>query len=105
MKLPEDQIRYIDLPDVSETFVDSFGTMTFDGQTARIELCVTRMDVPTNPNNPPKKPTAKKYPACRLVLTPDALLDLSNNLQNIINALMKEGVIKPIQPETKGTTH
>jgi hypothetical protein len=82
MKLPENQIRYIDLPEISETFVDSFGAMTFDGQTARIELCVQRMDMPTGIPKPDHKPTVRKYTACRLVLTPDALIDLSNNLQN-----------------------
>lgn len=104
MKLPENQIRYIDLPEISETFVDSFGAMTFDGQTARIELCVQRMDMPTGIPKPDHKPTVRKYTACRLVLTPDALIDLSNNLQNLIIALTKQGVIKPIQPDT-GTTH
>ncbi|HTZ17324.1 MAG TPA: hypothetical protein VMB78_02675 [Dissulfurispiraceae bacterium] len=100
MNIPTDQIRYVDLPEVSETFVDSFGSVLFDGQTARIELRVTRMDEPI----PPKAPTATKYPACRLVLTPNALLELSSNLQNIINALIKQGVLKPIQPEA-GTVH
>jgi len=89
------QIRYVDLPGVSEIFVDSFGSILFDGQTARIELRVTRMDEPL----PPNQPTATKYPACRLVLTPNALLELSSNLQNIINALIKQGVLKPVQPE------
>jgi hypothetical protein len=100
VNIPANQIRYVDLPEVSETFVDSFGTILFDGQTARIELCVTRMDTP----QPPKQPTATKYTACRLVLTPNALLELSNNLQNIINALIKQGVLKPVQPEAE-TTH
>lgn len=100
MNIPTDQIRYIDLPEVAETFVDSFGSILFDGQTARVELRVTRMDEP----NPPNPPTATKYPACRLVLTPNALLELSSNLQNIINALIKQGVLKPIQPEV-GTIH
>jgi hypothetical protein len=58
MKLPADKIQYIDLPDVFETFVDSFGNMTFDGQIARIELCVTRLNDP----HPPNPPTARKYP-------------------------------------------
>ena len=100
MSMPTNQISYIDLPEISETFVDSFGAMLFDGQTARIELCVTRMDEIT----PGKQPTARKYPACRLVLTPNALLELSTNMQNIINALIKQGILKPVQPET-GTTH
>src|SRR5437660_855236 len=34
--------RYVDLPDLTETFADSVHTMVWDGQTLRIEFCVTR---------------------------------------------------------------
>ena len=95
MNIPKENIQYVDLPELSETFVDSFGTIAFDGQTARIELRVTRMGEPM----PPAKPTAKRYPAARLVLTPDALLELSNSLQSVINALKQQGIIKNIEPE------
>ncbi len=100
MELPASQVNYIDRPEISEIFVDSLGTILFDGQTARIELCVTRVDE----LKPPKQPTVRKYPACRLVLTPNAFLELSNNIQNIINSLIKQGVLKPVQ-QTPGTTH
>jgi hypothetical protein len=97
MKLPEDQIRYVDLPEVSETFADSIGLVTFDGQTARIEFCVTRMDTP----KPPNKPTARRYPINRLVLTPESFLNLSNQLQGIVTALEKNGVVQKIQQNIK----
>jgi hypothetical protein len=103
MKLPEEQIRHIDRPEVPETFVDSLGFITVDGPIARIELCVTRMDEP----KPPKTPTAKRYPVCRLVLTPEAIITLSNQLNNIMSHLQKAGLIiknegKP--PEAKEDT-
>lgn len=100
MKIPEKNIRYVDLPELSETFADSTRLILFDGQSARIEFCITRMDEP----KPPKEPTAKRYPVCRLVLTPEAALNLSNNLQNIINAMQKNGIVKRIEAE-KGTPH
>lgn len=90
MKIPEDKLRYIDLPDVFETFADSLGLITFDGHSGRIELCVTRMDPP----KPPNPPTGRKLPVCRLVLTPDTMLQLHNGLKGIIDALEKSGVLK-----------
>ena len=100
MNLPADKIQYIDLPDVSETFVDSFGNLAFDGQTARIELCVTRM----NELHPPNAPTARKYPICRLALTPKAFLDLYNKLNQLVNVLQQQGVIQKIEQDIKNST-
>jgi hypothetical protein len=34
----------VDRPDCLETFADSITGVTFDGQTLRLEFCVTRMD-------------------------------------------------------------
>jgi hypothetical protein len=101
MKLPEKQVRYIDRPDVLETFADALGpTSTFDGHDVRIELCVTRLDDIA----PPKPITARKYTACRLILTPEVTLDLFNQLQGFINAMEKEGLLKRIsQPPSGGT--
>jgi hypothetical protein len=103
MKIPEEQISRIDRPEVPETFVDSLGLITVDGPIARIELCVTRMDAP----KPPKPPTARRYPVCRLALTPEAIITLSNQLNNIMSHLEKAGLVikkegKP--PEAKEDT-
>ena len=46
------QVDYVDLPDVPETFADSIHSIFFDGQTLRINFCVTscpserRLDAP-----------------------------------------------------------
>ena len=37
-------IRYLDRPDVAETFANSITGLVFDGQTLRIEFSVTRVD-------------------------------------------------------------
>lgn len=100
MNLPSEKIQYVDLPNLPETFVDSFGSMTFDGQTARIELCVTRMNEP----HPPNPPTARRLPVCRLVMTPGAFLDLFNQLQQLVETLEREGAIHKIEKDIKSST-
>ena len=90
MKLPPNQVQEIDRPELTETFVDSLGNGSFDGQTARLTLSVTRLD----PISPSKPPTAKRYPACRLVLPPDAVIALFNQLQQLIGVMEQHGLVK-----------
>jgi hypothetical protein len=88
------QIRFVDRPEVTETFSDSIRSLGFDGQTMRIEFCSVRMD-------PPKSPevrTGRQYPTCRMVLTPNAAIDLFGRLQQIIQALEKSGAIQRTPP-------
>jgi hypothetical protein len=91
------QVRFEDRPEVSETFADSSRAVTFDGQTMRIEFCTIRMDEP----KPPNPPTGRQYPVCRLVLTPNAAVDLFNKLQQIMAALEQSGAIKKNPPITQ----
>lgn len=88
---PELKIIDVDLPHVSETFADSITKIGFDGQAWRLEFCVTRMDEPKPPIMP-----GKRYPACRLVLTINAGLELFNKLKGIIDIMEKQGAIKNI---------
>ncbi len=97
MKLSEEQIRYIDLPDVLETFVDSIKSVSFDGDTARIELCVTRVD----PLKSKEPPTARRYPVCRLAMTPESFLSLANQFQTIMKTLEENGVVQKIKQDIK----
>ena len=98
MKLPEDQVRYVDIPELSETFADSLGGLMFDGQSARIEFCITRMDIPKPEHGKqPQKPTAKKYPCCRMVLTPETFQDLYNQLNQIVTAMQQQGKMSASQ--------
>ena len=41
--------------------------------------------------------TASRYPACRLVLTSAAGIELMNQLQKLTDGLIKAGVLKPNQ--------
>ena len=86
-------IRYIDLPECNETFADTVVGVFFDGQTMRIEFGTTRMDemkqgVPM---------TARRYPACRLVLPVNAAIDLINKMQQTAAALQQAGLVKQTQ--------
>ena len=95
------KIRFIDIPGLSETFADSIRLINFDNQSMKIEFCTTRFDEP----KPPNPPTPTQYPSCRLVLTPNAALDLSNKLQNFMVALEKKGVLKRDSQPEKETKH
>jgi len=77
-------IRYEDQP-ISETFADSITRFYFDGQTLRMELSVTRLDR-VEQGGPV---SARRFPACRLVLSPAAAMDLIKQTQQISAALSK----------------
>jgi hypothetical protein len=83
-------IRYVDRPDIAETFADAVTGLVFDGQTLRIEFAVTRLDE-LKPNTPI---TGRRYPACRVALPPAAAIDLINRMQQIAAALTQAGVVK-----------
>jgi hypothetical protein len=84
------ELRYVDRPDLAETFADAINSVMFDGQSMRIELGVTRLD-DTKPNTPF---TGRRYPAARLVLSPAAAVDLINRMQQTAAALAQAGVLK-----------
>jgi hypothetical protein len=83
-------VRYIDRPEIGETFADSITGMVFDGQTLRIELGVTRFDE-IKPNAPI---TGRRFPCCRLVLSHAGAVDLINRMQQIAAALAQAGVVR-----------
>jgi len=83
-------IRYVDRPDLAETFADSVTGLLFDGQTLRIEFGVTRVDE-VKANAPL---SGRRYPACRVVLTPTAAVELINRMQQIAAALTQAGVVR-----------
>ncbi len=85
-------IRYVDRPEIPETFADSVSGLVFDGQSLRIEFAVTRLDE-VKPNTPI---TGRRYPACRLVLPPAAAAELINRMQQIGAALAQAGVARPM---------
>lgn len=87
---PQMQYEFVDLPTVTETFADFVQRIQFDGQTLRIEFCVSRIEE----QKPPAAATGKRYPVCRLVLSTSAGIDLMNKMQQITAGLVKAGVLK-----------
>jgi hypothetical protein len=91
---PQLQLQYIDRPEIAETFADFVQRIQFDGQTLRFEFCVTRLD----DQRAQGTVTGKRYPACRLVLSAAAAVDLMNKMQQITASLVKAGVLKTDVP-------
>ena len=97
---PQVNLTYVDRPEVNETFADFVQRIQFDGQTLRFEFCVTRLD----DQRSPQTVTGKRYPACRLVLSATAAVDLMNKMQQITAGLVKAGVLKADVVDSKGAT-
>jgi len=93
---PPATIRYVDRPDLAETFADAISGLIFDGQSLRIEFAVTRLDEVKQDG-----PIAgRRFPACRLVLTPAAAVDLINRMQQVGAALAQAGLTKATPAST-----
>ncbi len=95
--LPQVQFQYVDRPEVSETFADFVNRIQFDGQTLRLEFCVSRFE----DHKPQAAPSGKRYPVCRLVLSAAGAADLMNKMQQITAGLIKAGVLKTDGPMPK----
>jgi|HubBroStandDraft_6_1064221.scaffolds.fasta_scaffold346533_1 hypothetical protein len=83
-------VRYVDLPDLPEIFADSLHAVAWEGQTMRLEFCVTRYAEPASAATVAE---AKRYPACRLVLTAAAVAALYNRLHQTVAAMAEAGLI------------
>jgi hypothetical protein len=92
---PQVQFQYVDRPEVAETFADHVQRIQFDGQTLRIEFAVSRLE----DQKAGEPANGKRYPACRLVLSASAAIDLMNKMQQITAGLLKAGVLKADPPE------
>ena len=94
---PDLKTRFVDIAELSETFADSLGDMIFDGVSLRVIFTVTRLDTP----KPPKPPTGRRYPACRLVLTAQGAEELRarlNQMAAAISEARKEQEKPPVRP-------
>jgi hypothetical protein len=96
---PQPQPQYVDRPDLIETFVDTVRTVTFDGATVRAELCVTRLE-----EGGAQGAVAKQYPTTRLVLRPDAAVDLFIRLQRLIALMEQRGIVKREAPKPEAAS-
>src|SRR3977135_2570614 len=87
--------EYIDRPEIAEVFADFVQRIQFDGQTLRFEFCVSRLE----DQQPGTPASGQRYPACRLVLSAAAAVDLMNKMQQITARLVKAGVLKADAPK------
>ena len=87
---PNTKVREVDDAGVSETCVDGVGLATLHGSTLRINLCMYRFAE----IKPPTPPQADKVTVARLVLTPDAAVELHNLMNNIMGAMAAQGLVK-----------
>jgi hypothetical protein len=90
-------VRQVDRPECAEIFADSVTSLYFDGQTLRLELGITRFDEVKQ--NAPL--TARRYPACRLVLSPAGAMELINRTQQIGQALAQANAARAKPAESK----
>jgi hypothetical protein len=84
------KFRYQDLPELGETFADSIGGWTYDGNTLRLEFTVSRLD----PMKTGEQATGRVAPVCRLVLTTVAAVELIRAASQITTALTQAGVLR-----------
>jgi hypothetical protein len=97
-RTPEQQpvtLQHVDLPELPETFADSIDLVFFDGQTVRINYGVTRFSQPQQSGG---AVSGRRLPACRLVLTPGAAVELMNQIQRLMARMIQAGVLKPTTP-------
>ena len=81
------KIEYVDVPSICETYADTVRGMMFDGQSIRLELCVTRMAEPTKGS----ELSGKRQTAARVVLPLSAALELQGQLGRLLSTLAKRG--------------
>ena len=91
-------LRYVDRPEISETYADSVEKASFDGNAVKIEFCVHRISVPV----PSQLPSGEKHTCCRLVLPLAGLIQMSGQIQELLSSLEQQGVIKktPLAPSS-----
>jgi hypothetical protein len=84
------KFRYQDMPELGETFADSIGGWSYDGNTLRVEFLVSRLD----PVKGGEQPTGRVVPTCRLVLSTMAAVELIRAAGQITTALTQAGVLR-----------
>ncbi len=97
--LRRNDATFIDRPELTETFADSVHGVSYDGDTLRLLLGVSRMGEPA----PGRPPTVEQYPCARLVLSRAGAVALLNTLHRLRQQLVAEGELKPDAGEPTAT--
>lgn len=88
----------VDHPEIFETFVDSIGNSIFDGHSLRIDLTIARYGAP----KPPTPLAGNRHVACRLALTPQACVELFNQLTQAMTVMARQGLLQQTAPQPAG---
>lgn len=86
----EPKMRFVDIPELQETFADSVPSFHLSNESLRLTFTVTRLDEP----KAGQPPSGKRYPVCRLVLSQAGMLDLLNKMNQIHAVLTQQGIIQ-----------
>jgi hypothetical protein len=88
-----EELKYVERPDVGETYVDSLQSVMYDGNSLRMEFVVHRFGSPL-PNG---KANNRKLTAARLVIPLGGAINLTAQLNAIMGALEQQGAIGQVQ--------
>ena len=86
------KLKYVNRPDVAETFADSLEGVTFDGMSMRMEFVVNRFE----PSRPSANPAGSKVTAARLVLPIAGVVQLLSQLNEVMSALKQQGALNEV---------
>jgi len=86
------QLTYVDRPEISELFADVLARVSCEGNTARLEFVVNRMDDP----RAGKPLTGKAVTAARIIIPLPGLIDMIKKLQKIMGQLENSGVVRQV---------
>lgn len=87
---PNLKLKYVDRPEIPETYVDLMEKGVFEGGMARLEFCVIRMNEP----KPPSAPTGKKLTACRLVMPLTEFAKMAEKFGSILAQFERDGIVQ-----------
>ena len=85
-------LKYLDRPDVAETFADSLERVTFDGMSIRMEFVVNRIES----SGLKAAPIGSRVTAARLVLPIAGVAQLLSQLTQVMAALKQQGALNDI---------
>jgi hypothetical protein len=79
--------------EVSETFADQVGAVTFDGSVLKLDFVAVRL----SSTMPPAPATGERHVVARLVLSQAGTVDLINQVKKLADQLTQAGLIKAEQ--------
>ena len=86
------KLKYVDRPEIAETFADGLETVIFDGMSVRMEFVVNRFEQAL----PDTAPMGRKVTALRLVLPIAGAVNLTAQLERLLAALKDQGVLNEL---------